>query len=90
MPDFDFSEWMQTQSFPGVSGQIDSVEDQEIESALDRAESGQMLSSQDFISLLSKNANRYLEPMAQMATALTRKRFGNVIQIYAPLYLSNE
>ena len=28
--------------------------------------------------------------MAQLSHKITRKRFGNTIQMYAPLYLSNE
>jgi 2-iminoacetate synthase len=40
--------------------------------------------------LLSPQAGQYLEEMAQIAAERTRERFGNVIQLYAPLYLSNE
>lgn len=45
---------------------------------------------EDFMVLLSPAAVPYLEIMAQMAQHLTQKRFGKVIQMYAPLYLSNE
>ncbi|MDV3948861.1 2-iminoacetate synthase ThiH [Elizabethkingia anophelis] len=45
---------------------------------------------EDFMVLLSPAAAPYLEIMAQMAQHLTQKRFGKVIQMYAPLYLSNE
>ncbi|OIV45767.1 hypothetical protein BK025_17195 [Sodalis sp. TME1] len=31
----------------------------------------------------------YLEPLAQRAQRLTRRRFGNTINFYLPLYLSN-
>ncbi|MEK9634981.1 MAG: radical SAM protein, partial [Opitutae bacterium] len=45
----------------------------------------------DFAALLSPCAGeRYLEPMAQLTRQLTRKRFGNAIRLFAPLYLSNE
>ncbi|MCH1923847.1 2-iminoacetate synthase ThiH [Shewanella sp. C32] len=39
--------------------------------------------------LISPAAAHYLEPLAQTAAAITRKRFGSNIQLYAPLYVSN-
>ncbi len=44
----------------------------------------------DFLALISPSAQPYLEQMAQMSHALTKKRFGKTIQMYAPMYLSNE
>ena len=44
----------------------------------------------DFLVLLSPAARPYLEQMAQQTHELTKKRFGKTIQMYAPLYLSNE
>lgn len=44
----------------------------------------------DFLVLLSPAAAAYLEPMAQAAQRLTQQRFGKTIQLYAPLYVSNE
>ena len=44
----------------------------------------------DFQALISPAAQAYLEPMAQLSHQLTQKRFGKTIQLYAPLYLSNE
>ena len=44
----------------------------------------------DFASLLSPAACELLEPMAQRSQAVTRRRFGNVMRLFAPLYLSNE
>ncbi len=46
-------------------------------------------STRDFVALLSPIATRYLEAMAQRARSITAHRFGRVISIYAPLYLSN-
>ena len=48
------------------------------------------LDLEDFKALLSPAAKPYLEQMAQKSHALTKKRFGNTIQMYAPMYLSNE
>jgi 2-iminoacetate synthase len=44
----------------------------------------------DFLALISPAALPYLEQMAQECHELTKKRFGKTIQMYAPLYLSNE
>ena len=45
---------------------------------------------EDFKSLISPAAAPYLGQMAQMSHINTQKRFGKTIQLYAPLYLSNE
>ena len=45
---------------------------------------------EDFKALISPAAAPYLEQMAQESHHITRKRFGNTVQLYAPLYLSNE
>lgn len=49
------------------------------------------LSLEDFAALISPAASeQYLEIMAQRAQRLTQQRFGKVIRLFAPLYLSNE
>ncbi len=45
---------------------------------------------EDFKALISPAASYYLESMAQVSQQLTQKRFGKTIQLYIPLYLSNE
>ncbi len=45
---------------------------------------------EDFKALVSPAAADYLEPMAQLSRQLTLKRFGKTIQLFAPMYLSNE
>lgn len=45
---------------------------------------------EDFKALVSPAAAPYLEQMAQKSRALTLHHFGKTIQLYAPLYLSNE
>nr|WP_199076509.1 2-iminoacetate synthase ThiH [Pedobacter sp. ASV19] len=47
-------------------------------------------SLEDFKALISPAASPYLEQMALISQKLTRKRFGKTIQMYIPLYLSNE
>ncbi len=44
----------------------------------------------DFLILISPAANFFLEEMAQASHLITKKRFGKTIQMYAPMYLSNE
>lgn len=44
----------------------------------------------EFADLISPAASSQLEKLAQRAAALTRQRFGKVIRLFAPLYLSNE
>lgn len=44
----------------------------------------------DFADLISPGAAELLEPLARRSQELTRQRFGKVIRLFAPLYLSNE
>jgi 2-iminoacetate synthase len=44
----------------------------------------------EFADLISPAAGGRLEAMAALSQALTRQRFGKVIRLFAPLYLSNE
>lgn len=59
-------------------------------SEVERALSKSKRNLDDFLALISPAAQPYLEEMAQLAHELTKKRFGKTIQMYAPLYLSNE
>jgi 2-iminoacetate synthase len=45
---------------------------------------------EDFKALVSPAAVPYLEEMAHLSNQLTQKRFGKTIQLYVPMYLSNE
>ena len=45
---------------------------------------------EDFKALISPAAKPFLEEMAYKSQVLTKKRFGNTMQMYAPMYLSNE
>ena len=44
----------------------------------------------DFLALLSPVAEKKLELMAQLAHKLTVQRFGRIIQMFAPVYVSSE
>lgn len=45
---------------------------------------------EDFARLISPAATDLLEPLCRRSQQLTRQRFGKVIRLFAPLYLSNE
>jgi len=57
---------------------------------VERALNNPQRSLEDFKALISPAAMPYLEDMAQISQRLTLDRFGRVIQMYIPLYLSNE
>lgn len=70
-----------------VSERIHSVHNQDVKRVLGQIKP---LTPDDFLVLVSPVAAPYLEQMVAKSAALTRKRFGNTMQLYAPLYLSNE
>lgn len=45
---------------------------------------------EDFKALISPAADQFIEEMAQLSNQLTLQRFGNTMQLFAPMYLSNE
>lgn len=59
-------------------------------SDVERALAATKRTLEDFKALVSPAAVPYLEQMAQISQRLTLKRFGKVLQMYVPLYLSNE
>ncbi|MEI1278993.1 2-iminoacetate synthase ThiH [Leptospira venezuelensis] len=62
----------------------------DIESALHTSYLGKTLNFEDYLSLIHPTADSYLEEMARLALDWTKKRFGNTISLYMPMYLSNE
>lgn len=67
------------------SGYLASVTPEKIDAILLR----EKLTEHDYLALLSDAAAPFLEKMAQKACRLTRSRFGNVVCIFTPLYISN-
>lgn len=57
---------------------------------VEQALSSKKRTLEDFKALISPAAIPYLEKMAELSHQLTTKRFGKTIQLYAPMYLSNE
>ncbi|RSD30546.1 2-iminoacetate synthase ThiH [Vibrio pectenicida] len=68
-----------------ISMSIYSKTVQDVEMALCK----QKRDLEDFKALISPAADDYLEQMAQLSYSSTRKRFGNTMSLYIPLYLSN-
>jgi len=60
---------------------------QAVERALSKKEN---LNIEDFAALISPAAVPYLEAMAKKSRDITLQRFGKAIQLYLPLYLSND
>ncbi|OQY18908.1 MAG: 2-iminoacetate synthase ThiH [Desulfobacteraceae bacterium 4572_35.1] len=69
-----------------VVEQMDATTTTQVEQAL----AAERLKAKDLTTLLSPAALPYLEQMAQKAHHITKQRFGNIIQLYTPMYLSNE
>ncbi|MCY7410224.1 MAG: 2-iminoacetate synthase ThiH [Chitinophagales bacterium] len=78
---FDQYNWNQ------VAEKIYSATDSDVLRAMEKEGKG---TPKDFLALISPAAEKYLEPMAQLSHRLTQKRFGNVMQLYIPMYVSNE
>ena len=73
-------------SWDNVLDSIYSKTKEEVRNALESPNR----SLEDFKALLSPAATNSLEEIAQRSRARTLERFGNTVQLYAPMYLSNE
>lgn len=80
-----FSEKLATWDLRALRERVESATATDVERAL----SHHHASFADFLALMSPVAMEYLEPMAIRAREETIQRFGRVILLYAPLYLSN-
>ncbi len=64
---------------------LKNVSDEDVQKSLKKEKLNQF----DFLNLLSKKAQNYLEEMAQISKKHKIRHFGNVIQLYLPIYVSN-
>ncbi|MDR0534901.1 MAG: 2-iminoacetate synthase ThiH [Puniceicoccales bacterium] len=62
----------------------------DVRSALTRAAAGGARNLDDMLALLSPAAAPFLEEIARLAHERTLRRFGRTVQLFAPLYVSNE
>jgi len=81
-----FNELFETYNWEETSKSIYAKTALDVELALGKTKR----TLEDFKALISPAAAPYLEQMAQISRSLTLKRFGKVMQLYVPLYLSNE
>jgi 2-iminoacetate synthase len=81
----NFSDYLASLEWDDIRLKVHSKSESDVELAL--AKSNRDI--EDFIALISPAAEKYIEQMAQESYRLTRARFGNVVNFYVPLYLSN-
>jgi 2-iminoacetate synthase len=81
-----FNDLFETYNWDKTKASIYAKTSKDVEQAL----SATKRTLEDFKALVSPAAAPYLEQMAQISQQLTLKRFGKVLQMYVPLYLSNE
>ncbi len=81
-----FQDIFDTYNWDETLANINAKTSQDVEYALNKTKRD----LEDFKALLSPAAQPYLEQMAIQSKAITKKRFGNTIQMYIPMYLSNE
>lgn len=82
-----FKELFERASWEGLRSIVYSKQTRDVERAVAHAGRG---SFDDFLALLSPAAEPCLDDLLELSSTKTRQRFGNTIQLYAPLYLSNE
>ena len=80
-----FKDLIDRYSWSDLSERIASMRSVDVERALSK----KACTVDDFMALVSPAAADYLEPMARLSRQYTRYRFGNTIQFYIPLYLTN-
>lgn len=84
-----FIQKFQEIEFSNAVSQVLSKNKQSVEIALHNAIQ-KKTNFEDYLAFLSPASGAYLEEMAVLSSRTTKERFGNTIQIYVPLYLSNE
>lgn len=75
---------------PGRLAQLQDTALDATPEMVERALAANHVGLTEFLALISPAALPYTESIAQKARRLTRERFGKVVGLYAPVYLSNE
>ncbi len=68
---------------------IEAMTEHDVERVLTKAGRKQQLTPDDFMALISRAAEPYIEQMAQLSMAFTQERFGKTVSMYIPMYVSN-
>ncbi|WP_409150608.1 MULTISPECIES: 2-iminoacetate synthase ThiH [Sphingobacterium] len=82
----DIKETLNQYDWKEIKKLLENCRTSDVEASLNRPKRSVI----DFLNLISPAAEPFLEQMAQLSNQLTQQRFGKTIQLYAPLYLSNE
>lgn len=80
-----FSEEIVNYDWDATSAAVMAKNEQDVVRALSKDK----LDIDDFMALISPAATPYLEQMAARSQAVTQKRFGKVISLYIPMYITN-
>lgn len=80
-----FSEEIAQYSWSDITARIASKRAADVETALSKS----TCNLDDFMALISPAATPYLEDMARLSRQYTQERFGKVISMYIPLYITN-
>lgn len=80
-----FSDELLKYDWQATTDEIMSKTAADVEAALQRKHPG----INDFMALISPAAAPYIEQMAALSQRITRERFGRVISMYVPLYITN-
>ena len=81
-----FSEIIDGYNWNDVRSRIQAKSENDVLTALDKSKR----SIEDFMALVSPAAEKLIESLAQQSHHDTVKRFGKTIQLFVPMYLSNE
>ncbi|MFI5203003.1 MAG: 2-iminoacetate synthase ThiH [Flavobacteriales bacterium] len=81
-----FANIIEKYTWQQIRDQVYSVTSTDVERALHANKRG----VREFMALISPAAENYIEEMAQRCRQETLRRYGNVIHMYVPMYLSNE
>lgn len=81
-----FYEELHATDIAALRERVETAAHEDVERALAR----EHLEIADIAALISPAASAYIEEIARRSAAITERRFGRVIQLYAPLYVSNE
>ena len=80
-----FSEEIKKYSWDETTERIYSKTDDDVRRALSK----EKCDTDDFMAMISPAAVPYLETMARLSRKYTQERFGNVMSMFIPLYLTN-
>ena len=84
-----FADEIDKYSWNSTTAAIEAYTEADALRVLAKADAGRTLTPDDFGVLISPAASPFLERMAVMSQRITRARFGRVMSMYIPMYVSN-